>query len=148
MGVRLEKLIEERAKHIVKQYESNDEYSKEDLQETIDALSAKWRSEVKQEVMQECTDEEITRMKKTVDEAREAYSTKKAIEDLRVLVVEGIFLAIAVGLLVNQVTDLITYAKSEKDYSFTLLAIAILCFILFGYVLTRLASTISKLLKK
>jgi small neutral amino acid transporter SnatA (MarC family) len=53
-----------------------------------------------------------------------------------------------VGLLVNQVTDLITYAKSEKDYGFTLLIIAVLGLVLFGYVLTRLASTISKLLKK
>ena len=148
MGAKLEKCISERARHFVSQYKSNAEYSEEDCNEAIDALSAKWRAEITQEILEERSEEEIAQMKASVDKARKEYSAKKAIEDLRALIIEGIFLAVIVGLLVNQVTDIVTYLKGCKAWGATLIMVVILILILFFYVLTRLASTIGKLLNK
>lgn len=148
MGKRLDECIDARLQPIVERYKNPQEYSQDDLDDVTSALSEKWRLEIKQEILAECTEEEKQQIRYAVDKEREAYSAKKEVEDLRALIVEGILLAIIVGLLVNQATDFISYLKGEKAYMATVVISVILALLLFIYILTRLASVISRLMKK
>lgn len=148
MGKRLDECIDARLQPIVERYKNAQEYSQDDLDDVTSALSEKWRLEIKQDILAECTEEEKQQIRYAVDKEREAYSAKKEVEDLRALIVEGILLAIIVGLLVNQATDFISYLKGEKAYLATAVISTILALLLFIYILTRLASVISRLMKK
>lgn len=148
MGAQLNKCIEERIKFIIGQYKEDPEYSENDITEVTEALKRKWIAEIKQECLEECTEEEKKQMKESIDDERKRYSTKKAIEDMCSLITEGIILAFAVGLLVNQVTDLISYLKGEMACMITVIISVLLVIFIFAYVLIRLASAISKLIKK
>lgn len=148
MGKQLDDCINARIKLTLEQNTPDQNYSQGVLGEVTAALYDKWHSEIKQEILTECTEEEKQQIRYAVDKEREAYSAKKEVEDLRALIVEGILLAIIVGLLVNQTTDLIAYLKGEKAYMATVVISVILALLLFIYILTRLASVISRLMKK
>lgn len=97
MGKRLDECIDARLQPIVERYKNAQEYSQDDLDDVTSALSEKWRLEIKQDILAECTEEEKQQIRYAVDKEREAYSAKKEVEDLRALIVEGILLAIIVG---------------------------------------------------
>lgn len=143
MGAKLDKLIRECAVARVENLGSSGHYSDEAREEVITALSNQWRDEIKAEVIDELTEAE----KKKIDKKLQEHKTKKDIENLRTLVRESIFLAIIVGVLVNQITDIITHFKAgDHTIAWTWGFIVLLGIGVWSYVLFRLATVISTLL--
>ena len=143
---RIDKLISDGVDIAFSGYKGTKKASAKVRNEAINALKAQWRSEVKAEIIEELTAEEIALKTKEVNSRMQSQKAKKAIEDLRLLVIEGIFLAVIVGVLVNQITDIVTYMKGDKAYLITFAVIAVLIVIIFFYVIVRLITSISKLL--
>ena len=143
MGAKLDKLIRECAISRIKNLGTSSQYSDETREEVISALSNQWRDEIKAEVIDELTEAE----KKKIDVKIQEHKTKRDIENLRTLVRESIFLAVIVGVLVNQITDIITHLKAGNyAIAWTWGIILLLGAGVWGYVLFRLASVISTLL--
>ena len=143
MGAQLNRLIRACAEAKVKSLGTSSRYSREAREEVINALSNQWREDIKKEIIDELTEAEKAKIDKQIQE----HSTKRDIENLRSLVCEGIFLAVIVGVLVNQITDLVTNFK-DGEYSIiiTWVIILVLGAGVWGYILFRLAATIGKLL--
>lgn len=143
MGKTLEKLISYRAEGVVNSAEFSGDYTEDVRTEVINALSKEWRCDIKNEIIQELTEEE----KSAIDAKIKAHKTQKDIESLKTLVLEGIFLAFVVGILVNQATDLIThYKEGQHTILITWIIVLLLGLGVCGYVLFRLASAISRVL--
>lgn len=144
MGATLNKLLRECAELTVERLGTSSQYPVEIREEVINALSNEWREKIKAEVIDEMTEAEKSKIEKDIEE----HKTKKDFENLLILVCEGVFFAIIVGILVNQITDLITYYKAEQYKVLITWGIVLgLGLAVCLYVLFRLVNIISKLLR-
>lgn len=144
MEATLDKLIKAYIAPFLDSHKSHGD-SEDVCKEAEAALIDKLRNKVKTEIVNEMTEEEVSRQKELIDKRVGAYSASKAIKEIKQFIIEGIILAVAIGLLVNQLTDVITYLKGANAYVATGVIIALLILIVFVYVLIRLTSTISKI---
>ena len=143
MGAKLNKLLRECAVAKVEKLGTSSQYSEEAREEVINALSNQWKEEIKTEVIDELTEAEKNKIDKRIQE----HTTKRDIENLRTLVRESIVLAVIVGVLVNQITDIITHFKAGAyAIVWTWVIVVLLGAGVWGYVLLRLASVIGTLM--
>ena len=112
------------------------------------ALHETMMQRIKEEVRCEMTVEEIEKQKSRIDAETENYATQKGVQELKTFILEGIGLAIVVGLIVNQFTDIITYLKGAENYRATVWVLFGLAGIVGLYVSCRLASLINKLINR
>lgn len=143
MGKVLDQLVESRVATFESSYKSNNVCNDEMFQQAKDALISDIKKNVRDEIVSEFTEAEKARIDKKVRE----HKTKKDLESLRTLVLESILLAIVVGVIVNQITDIITHLK-DGNYAvaWTVGIILFLGLGVWGFVLFRLASVVGALL--
>lgn len=148
MGALLDKLIESHIAPFAEKCKSSGNYSDEMFKLAEDALIEKIRKDVKEEIRQELTVEEIEKQKVEIDREIEAYSTEKALKEIKGFIIEGIILAVIIGLIVNQMTDIITYLKGTEAYLATIIIIICLIIAVLIYIILRFANTVGKMIKR
>lgn len=100
---------------------------------------------IKEEIKDELTEDERTAIKERAARAEEKDYAQRSAANVKSLLLEGFWAALFVGLLVNQITDIITYSKiatTEKAFLPTGIIILILLSILLLFILTRLSDSI------
>lgn len=143
MGKVLDQLIESHIASFEAKYKNANEYDDEMFQKAKNALIKDFQKDVKLEIISELTEDE----KSKIDQKLQAHKTKRTIEKLQTILHESIILAIIVGVLVNQITDIITAFKTVNySIAWTWLFIVILAGSIWGYVMYHLVTTISTLL--
>ncbi len=112
-----------------------------------DALLDDFRKKIKSEIQEELTEEEKARQIAEIDKAIKSHSTKQALQEIKGFIFEGIFLAAIIGLIVNQMTDIVTYLKGEgEQYMYTVVIIFALVALVFFYIMGRFVNTIERFL--
>lgn len=121
------------------------EASQEDREELATALREKKKRDVVQEIRNEYKQELI----QEINAENEQEANRQKIKDLKKLMWEGFFLAFMVGLAVNQVTEIITYAKGGADINRTvILTIALVVICVVAYIYTFFENAIALLKEK
>jgi len=144
MGKELDKLIESYLATFEAKYKSKNECDDGMLQIAKNALISDFQKKVRDEIVSEFTEAEKAQIDKKIQE----HKTQKDLENLRTLVLEGIVLAIVVGILVNQITEIIAYFKTGNyAIAWTWGIVFLLGIGVWSFVLSRLASAIGALLK-
>ena len=144
MGKELDKLIESYLATLEAKYKSKNECDDGMLQIAKNALISDFQKKVRDEIVSEFTEAEKAQIDKKIQE----HKTQKDLENLRTLVLEGIVLAIVVGILVNQITEIIAYFKTGNyAIAWTWGIVFLLGIGVWSFVLFRLASAIGALLK-
>ena len=135
ISVRLEKLVDD---YILLKHGKIDKelvrFSKEKISEEIE-------SEVKEAYYEE--------LKERAESEIESSKIKDRIKNTKSLILNGIFGAFLVGMIVNQLTDLLTFLKNKTNWGIgiTLVALGVFSLILFFWVVVGVLSVIEKLLK-
>lgn len=135
ISVRLEKLVDD---YILLKHGKIDKelvrFSKEKISEEIE-------SEVKEAYYEE--------LKERAESEIESSKIKDRIKNTKSLILNGIFGAFLVGMIVNQLTDLLTFLKNKTNWGIgiTLVALGVFSLILFFWVVVCVLSVIEKLLK-
>lgn len=143
MGKVLDELIESYVAPFGEKYKSKNKCNDEMLQKAQKALISDYQKDVRAEIVSELTEAEKAKIDKKIRE----YKTEKDLENLRTVVCEGVFFAVIVDILVNQVTDIVAYYKDgQNEMVITWVIVLVLGAIVCGYVLFRLATIISRLL--
>lgn len=118
----------------------------EAFKEFRDAVGEKLKKDIIEEVKEACANEIAEDAKKKIDMAAE----EKAIKEAKVLLWNGFLMAFVVGILVNQVTDIISFYKggsSLKTISDTMVLCVILAVICLGMYIYTFAQTFIKIVK-
>ena len=113
----------------------------------IDAAKQQLYDMIYEEVKEEVQDQAVI----DAEDILEKKAGLRRIEELRKLVFEGFFAAIFVGLLVNQLTDLIGCLKGSMSLSFvwpTALTVVLLLIICIAVYFWLFASELTQLVKK
>lgn len=135
ISVRLEKLVDD---YILLKHGKIDKelvrFSKEKISEEIE-------SEVKEAYYEE--------LKERAESEIESSKIKDRIKNTKSLILNSIFGAFLVGMIVNQLTDLLTFLKDKTNWGIgiTLVALGVFSLILFFWVVVGVLSVIEKLLK-
>ena len=148
MGAKLDEIINSHIAPFVEKSKADGNHSDEMFDLATRSLVDRFRKEIKDEILSELTNEEIEQRKAQIDQEIDAYSTQKAIQATKSFIVEGIILAAIVGLIVNQVTDLISYVKGDGAYWATIVLIVLLVIAVTFYVFMRFATVLEMIIKR
>lgn len=109
--------------HVYKEYGyGEDEKNKKLRKATMETVE----KEVFEEIRKDIYNLEKEKIIKDIEKEMEEKEKNKRISQIKFILIEGIILGMLVGLLTNQITDIISYSKGEKDYIITLIIIIIL----------------------
>ena len=111
------------------------------------AVKERFISDIKEEIKVEYKEE----MKKNAEEEREKIRLINKIKDFKALFFSGIIIAFIVGLLVNQVTDIISIFKGALNAKFLIYSVGysfIIAVVLYLIIKFSLLSEILKIIKK
>lgn len=116
----------------------------------LDAAKSEIKNQVYREVSAEIRDQAL---REAEDIIEERVSTKR-LEEYKKLAVEGFVLAIVVGLLVNQVTEIIAFYKGsialESIYSTIIISVVlvVICAVVFIYIFLKTLLSMWREVKK
>lgn len=102
----------------IKQYFSN--MSEEVPEEEKEFMQKEFKERTFQKIRQEIYDLEKERIYKEVHKEQKEENQKKQMKRLNFFILETLFIGVIVGLLVNQITDFISYTKGTNTINTTL----------------------------
>lgn len=138
----IENYIASKSEKILQQEASDNE-----KEEYTNAVISKLEDRVYDEVNRDVRDKALAEAEKIIEKRSEL----RKIEELKKLTVEGLIVAFFVGLLVNQVTDMITFFKgtvTPSNFYVTIIIIFVLLFICISLTLGMLISQLLTLVRK
>ena len=138
----IENYIASKSEKILQQEASDNE-----KEEYTNAVISKLEDRVYDEVKRDVRDKALAEAEKIIEKRSEL----RKIEELKKLTVEGLIVAFFVGLLVNQVTDMITFFKgtvTSSNFYVTIIIIFVLLFICISLTLGMLISQLLTLVRK
>ena len=138
----IENYIASKSEKILQQEASDNE-----KEEYTNAVISKLEDRVYDEVKRDVRDKALAEAEKIIEKRSEL----RKIEELKKLTVEGLIVAFFVGLLVNQVTDMITFFKgtvTPSNFYVTIIIIFVLLFICISLTLGMLISQLLTLVRK
>lgn len=90
------------------------------------AMNEKLRDEIFDKIIKDIYNLQESKVIKTVQEKLKQQQEEKKRSQIKFILIEGIILGLITGLLVNQITDIISYLKGDTNYSATSWIILIL----------------------
>ena len=125
---------------VVSQYVHNNAEEKQGQPNILAAAEENIKKKIIEEIEPEIREEEYRKAKAEV----ETEENGKRLEELKEIIWSGFLVAFLVGLLVNQVTDVITYFKSGS-MPWTVIAIIVLLFICLAVFFYMFATRVKKI---
>lgn len=143
MGKTLDKLVTARIVQLFPEFEKGFDVSDPEKEDVAVKLQSTLTQEVREEIKAELLEEEIATMKARVSQEEATLRHSSLIQNIKTLFLDGFLIALLVGLVVNQVTDIFSYFKTGNgNIPFTLLLIFILLVLIFLLVQYRLCDAI------
>ena len=151
MGATLDKLIELRVSSLIENHSKDTQLPPGDIEYMHDSLSEQLHAQIHKEICQDITQEELDKLRHSAETQHKSEARKKAVDSVTSLLLESLILSGVIGLVVNQVTDLLTYAKSlfsslwAVGITFAIVIILLIAVVLFFFL--RLSNIIKTLLE-
>lgn len=146
MGKELNKLVQARISQLMKEEEANFSVQSSEKEEILSRLQNDLIREVKKEVKGELLEDELVAMRERVQKEEVELKRVQLLDRVKGFLLEGIILAVLVGLLVNQLTDVVTSCKSIVAASgvATGFVVLLLIALLWLFIKLRLLDVIEK----